>query len=111
MLHVPHLLHLVNKRSAELIEPHSKQLLLSSWRGKDERKSILYFAVDSVEMAFQSCTTDTLCVSFIAAVDGSAIPNKTRCVAAIIGAGIKSLYNSESNYRKKSANTHKPPLN
>lgn len=33
----PHLPHLMNEKSADLIERHSKQLLLSS-RGEEERK-------------------------------------------------------------------------
>ena len=39
MSHVPHLLHLMNKKSADLIERcHSKRLLLSSWGGEGQEK-------------------------------------------------------------------------
>ena len=38
MLNDPHRPHLMNKKSADLIGCHSKQMLLSSWRGEGREK-------------------------------------------------------------------------
>ena len=42
--HVPHLRHLMNKQSADLIERHSNRLLLSSWQeeGREKERTLAW---------------------------------------------------------------------